>query len=122
MLRIFIDDREKILIDIFSGLNFESEVLRLPIGDLFIVSDSGGLIVERKTPSDFFSSLTTNRLWDQLVRLSSTDEMLNYPVVRRLLLIHGCFKGFIWRLYPSKERKRDKKPPRFKQSPKTPIQ
>ena len=67
------------------------EVVRLPIGDLLIVGDSGALVVERKTVSDFVSSIRSNRLWDQLLRLMKTEQILGYEVKRRLLVIHGGF-------------------------------
>lgn len=69
----------------------ECEVVRLPLGDLLIVGDSGALVVERKTVSDFVNSIRSNRLWDQLLRLMKTEEILGYEVKRRLLVIHGGF-------------------------------
>jgi ERCC4-type nuclease len=69
----------------------EYEVVQLPVGDLLVAGASGALVVERKTASDFVSSMRSNRLWDQLLRLMKTKRMLGYEVKRRLLIIHGGF-------------------------------
>jgi len=63
----------------------------MPLGDLMIVSDSGALVVERKTVSDFVNSIRSNRLWAQLLGLMKTEEILGSEVKRRLLVIHGGF-------------------------------
>ena len=67
------------------------EVIKLPVGDLMIISESGALVVERKTVPDLISSIRSNRLWSQLLRMMKTEEMLGYEVKRRLLVIQGGF-------------------------------
>ena len=89
-MKVFIDNREMSTIRLLKKMS-ECEVVRLPLGDLLIVGDSGALVVERKTVSDFVSSIRSNRLWDQLLRLMKTEEILGYEVKRRLLVIHGGF-------------------------------
>jgi len=89
-MKVFIDNRERSIIG-FLGKERKSEVVQLPIGDLLIVRNSGALIIERKTVSDFVNSIRTNRLWDQLLRLMKTEEILGYEVKRRLLVIQGGF-------------------------------
>jgi ERCC4-type nuclease len=89
-MKVFVDDRE---ISIFRLIQktCEVEIARLPIGDLLVVGDSGALVVERKTVSDFVGSIRSNRLWDQLLRLMKAEEIFGYEVRRRLLVIHGGF-------------------------------
>lgn len=89
-MKVFIDDRETGIVRLLKKLS-NCEVVRLPLGDLLIVGDSGALVVERKTVSDFVSSIRSNRLWDQLLRLMKTEEILGYEVKRRLLVIQGGF-------------------------------
>jgi ERCC4-type nuclease len=89
-MKVFIDNREMSIVRLLKKMS-ECEVVRLPLGDLLIVGDSGALVVERKTVSDFVSSIRSNRLWDQLLRLMKTEEILGYKVKRRLLVIHGGF-------------------------------
>lgn len=89
-MKVFIDNREISIVRLLKKMS-ECEVVRLPLGDLLIVGDSGALVVERKTVSDFVSSIRSNRLWDQLLRLMKTEEILGYEVKRRLLVIHGGF-------------------------------
>jgi len=89
-MKVFIDNREISTVKVLKKMS-ECEVVRLPLGDLVIVSGSGALVVERKTVSDFVSSIRSNRLWDQLLRLMKTEKMLGYEVKRRLLVIQGSF-------------------------------
>jgi DNA excision repair protein ERCC-4 len=89
-MKIFIDNRE-LSMDRYIKKIVESEVVQLPIGDLVIADESGALIVERKTVSDFVNSIKSNRLWDQLLRLMKTEEVLGYAVKRRLLVIQGSY-------------------------------
>jgi ERCC4-type nuclease len=57
-----------------------------------VVSNYGAVIIERKTVNDFLYSIRSNRLWDQLLRMMKTEEVFEYPVKRRILLIHGNFE------------------------------
>lgn len=89
-MKVFIDHREGSILRLIEKMN-EYEVVQLPLGDLLIAGDSGALIVERKTASDFVNSMRSNRLWDQLLRFMKTERILGYEVKRRLLVIHGSF-------------------------------
>ena len=59
-----------------------------------MISDSGAVMVERKTVNDFLSSVRSNRLWDQLLRMMKTEKVLGYQVRRRILLIQGNFEDY----------------------------
>jgi ERCC4-type nuclease len=89
-MKIFIDNRELDTIRLLKKMS-ECEIVKLPLGDFLIVGNLGALVVERKTVSDFVSSIRSNRLWDQLLRLMKTGDILGYEVKRRLLVIHGGF-------------------------------
>jgi Fanconi anemia group M protein len=89
-VKVFVDSREMSTIALLKKVS-ECEVVRLPVGDLLVAGDTGALVVERKTVSDFVGSIRSNRLWDQLLRLMKAEEILGYEVKRRLLVIHGGF-------------------------------
>jgi ERCC4-type nuclease len=59
-----------------------------------LISDSEAIVVERKTVSDFLSSVRSKRLWDQQLRMMSAEDVLGYRVKRRILLIQGNFEDF----------------------------
>ncbi|MBI4362084.1 MAG: ERCC4-type nuclease [Euryarchaeota archaeon] len=71
------------------------EVVQLPLGDLLIVSDHGGVVVERKTPRDFVESVWNHHLWEQLLRMAQAGEILGHPVRRRLLVIDGPLGDYL---------------------------
>ena len=88
----------KVLVDSFEAYLAKSlkklckpELVKLPVGDLLIVGDDGALVVERKTVADLISSIRSNRLWSQLLRMMKTEVILGYEVKRRLLLVQGSF-------------------------------
>lgn len=93
-MKVFIDHREKKAAELVRKV-WECEIAHLPLGDLLVVGDLGALVVERKTAYDFISSVRSNRLWDQLLRLMKTERILGYEVRRRLLVIHGSFGEYI---------------------------
>lgn len=78
-IRIVADHREKnsLVIAELNSYRVEIEMKQLPVGD-FIVKD---VVIERKTVSDFLSSMINKRLFSQL------EEMQQYP--NRLLIIEG---------------------------------
>lgn len=79
--RVIVDNREHNL-EIIQGLSkngLELSFAQLPVGD-YILSDR--ICVERKTSSDFESSIIDARLFDQLERLKSSFE-------KPLLIIEG---------------------------------
>ncbi len=87
-MRIHLDYRERKI----EGLLRErlKEVLTepLPVGDILIEFDGYGVIIERKSASDFAASIKNNRLWEQLRRML-VSRVLDVPIRRRALLIHG---------------------------------
>jgi ERCC4-type nuclease len=87
-MKLYVDVREESIFRLLNGIN-QYEVVQLPIGDLLIVNTTGALVLERKTISDLVNSIRTNRLWDQLLRLMKTDNILGFQVKRRLLVIQG---------------------------------
>ena len=93
-LRLLVDYREGKIADLLEGVCEQISFTQLPIGDYLLISDSEAVIVERKTVYDFLSSVRSNRLWDQLLRMMSTENVLGYKVKRRILLIHGNFEDY----------------------------
>jgi ERCC4-type nuclease len=89
-MKVFIDSREATTIKLLRKI-CEPKVVKLPLGDVVIAGVNGALVVERKTVSDFISSIRSNRLWSQLLALMKAQEVLGYQVRRRLLVIHGGF-------------------------------
>ena len=80
-LKIIVDNRERNLdiIDVLSDSGIDLNFAQLPVGD-YIVSER--ICVERKTISDFESSIMDNRLFEQLDRLHSSFE-------KPILIIEG---------------------------------
>lgn len=94
-MNLFVDHREQkvlpVIQDICYTLSITCDVTRLPLGDFLIAHNTIGVLIERKSCSDFLSSLRSNRLWDQLLRFMKTETLLGYTLKRKLLLIHGTF-------------------------------
>lgn len=90
-MQIIIDHRERIQTDVLEGICERVTLAQLPIGDYLIISDGNAVVVERKTVNDFLASVRSNRLWDQLLRMMKTDELLGHHVRRRMLVICGSF-------------------------------
>lgn len=95
-LKVLVDHRERNLTALLEGICEEIEFVQLPVGDYVIIINSKGVIVERKTVNDFLSSIRSNRLWDQLLRILKTEKILGYTVKRRILLVHGNFEAYFW--------------------------
>ena len=93
-LRLNIDYRERNLAALLEGVCEEIDFAQLPVGDYLLVLGSEAIVVERKTVNDFLSSVRSNRLWDQLLRMMSAEEVLGYNVKRRMLLIQGNFEDY----------------------------
>ncbi len=84
---MIVDNRERNL-DILEGLSgsgIQLTFAQLPVGD-YIVSDR--MCVERKTVSDFESSIINSRLFDQAERMSSTFK-------KPILLVEGDESEFV---------------------------
>ena len=93
-MKLLVDYRERHLADLLEGACEEIAFVHLPLGDYFLTSDLNALMVERKTTKDFFSSIRSNRLWDQLLRMMKAEQVLEYSVTRRILLVHGSFEDY----------------------------
>ena len=72
-LKIIVDQRERNadLLDRLEKVGFTVEVETIPVGD-YIISDR--VCIERKTASDFESSIMSGRLFDQLERMREAYE------------------------------------------------
>lgn len=94
-MRLVVDYRERHLAKLLEDACEEITFAQLPIGDYLIVLNSEAVVVERKTVSDFLSSVRSNRLWDQLLRMMKTEKVLGYRIKRRILLLHGDFDDYL---------------------------
>ena len=85
-MKIIIDKRERNsnVIDGLKKKGFEIEIKTLPVGDYIL---SNRVCIERKTISDFESSLISGRLFDQIKR---AKEAYEFPIV----LIEGTADEF----------------------------
>lgn len=94
-MNLFIDYREKKILPLLQTMCEKNaltcSVTHLPLGDFLLAYNTTGVLVERKSVPDFVSSIRSNRLWDQLLRLMKTETLLGYSLKRKLLLIHGTF-------------------------------
>jgi ERCC4-type nuclease len=96
-MHVFIDNRETAVQSLLLPLSdienppVHIDITHLSLGDFFLVSNDTGVLIERKSTSDFLSSLRSNRLWDQLLRLMKASTLLGYPLKRKVLIIHGTF-------------------------------
>jgi len=94
-LKLLVDYRERHLSGLLEDVCEEVSFVQLPIGDYLLVSDSKALVIERKAVNDFLSSVRSNRLWDQLLRMMKTEKVLGYEIQRRILLLHGDFDEYL---------------------------
>lgn len=94
-LRLLVDHRERPLASLLQDVCEEIAFAQLPIGDYLLVSDSAAVVVERKTVSDFLSSVRSNRLWDQLLRMMKTERIFGHELRRKILLLHGDFQKYL---------------------------
>jgi ERCC4-type nuclease len=94
-LKLIVDYRESHLHDLLEGTCETITFTNLPVGDYLIVSETSAVVVERKTVPDFMTSVRSNRLWDQLLRMMKAERILGYPVKRRILLLQGRFDDYL---------------------------
>jgi len=94
-MELLVDYRERHLTKLLEDVCEEITFKQLPIGDYLLVSEQGAVVIERKAVNDFLSSVRTNRLWDQLLRMMKTEKVLGYQVRRRMLVVHGDFNGYL---------------------------
>ena len=76
-LRMVIDERERKsgIPDLLKQIGVKVEMMNLPVGDYIVASET---VVERKSVSDFISSVFDGRLFDQCNRLK---EHFEYPTI-----------------------------------------
>ncbi|UCH31295.1 MAG: ERCC4-type nuclease [Candidatus Bathyarchaeota archaeon] len=94
-MKLFVDHRERKLAKLLKDVCEDASFIQLPIGDYLLVLDTGAVVVERKTVKDFLSSIRSNRLWDQLLRMMKTESVLGYDIKRKILVLHGSFESFL---------------------------
>lgn len=94
-MKLLVDYRERSLANLLQDVCEEITFAQLPIGDYLLVSDSTAVVVERKTVSDFMSSVRSNRLWDQLLRMMKAEMVLGHEIKRKILLLHGNFQDYL---------------------------
>ncbi|MFB0505035.1 MAG: ERCC4 domain-containing protein [Candidatus Bathyarchaeia archaeon] len=99
-MRLLVDHRERGLMELLKDVCDEVALTQLPIADYLLISDSDAVAIERKTITDFLSSVRSNRLWDQLLRMMKTENVLGYRVKRRILVVHGNFQEHFEMLDP----------------------
>jgi len=93
-MRLLVDNRERHMMSLLEDVCEEAVLVQLPLGDFLLVSDSGCVVVERKTVTDFWASVKSNRLWDQLLRMLKAEKILGYPVKRRMFVVTGSFDEY----------------------------
>lgn len=99
-MRILLDHREpERIAQMLSECRIEFEIGQLPAGDLWIVKDQEVVVVERKSIADFMASMWNNRLWEQLLRLLSADEISGYKIKRWALVLDGKFEEYVQEYY-----------------------
>src|SRR3990167_4142204 len=75
-MRLIIDSREPPEIaEEFRRRGCEVEVKELPIGDIW----HGGVLIERKTYSDFYGSMVSGHMHDQLIRMK--EDGVKHPII-----------------------------------------
>ena len=76
-LRMVIDERERKsgIPDLLKQIGVKVEMMNLPVGDYIVASET---VVERKSVSDFISSVFDGRLFDQCNRIK---EHFEYPTI-----------------------------------------
>ncbi len=111
MVKIIVDHREKKIIGELNRICSEIEVTCLPVGDILILKENSkrcAIIIERKTIFDFVSSIRSNRIWNQLLRLMQAEYILGHKVDHKIVIVQGSFKEYFEQIPRShKQVKRD---------------
>ena len=68
-VKVLIDTREPALASALSSLNVPYTSSQLSEGDIIITSGRRQIVIERKSVEDFYNSIRTNRLFDQIGRI-----------------------------------------------------
>lgn len=105
-MKIVVDNREHQQLPLLREVFNDITSTQLSLGDYLIIQDNQAVVVERKTITDLIASIRSNRLWDQLLRLMKAEEVNEYRIIRRILLIHGSFSEYYNTLFLSPKRTR----------------
>ncbi|MCW4040792.1 MAG: helix-hairpin-helix domain-containing protein [Candidatus Bathyarchaeota archaeon] len=103
-MKIVVDNREHQQLPLLREIFNDVTSTQLSLGDYLIIQDNQAVVVERKTITDLIASIRSNRLWDQLLRLMKAEEINDYRIIRRILLIHGSFSEYYNTLFFSPKR------------------
>jgi ERCC4-type nuclease len=94
--KVVIDHREKAILPILKELYENIEFSLLPFGDIVIVTEKKyAVVIERKNVQDFISSIRSNRLWEQLLKMMKANKIFNYKIKRKILLVHGRISEYL---------------------------
>ena len=96
-MRVYLDLRERAISPLVHEIFEEVEEVTLGIGDILLIieSEGRGVIIERKTVPDLVSSIRSNRLWEQLLKMAMVNQVLGFRVDSRILLIEGDFHEYL---------------------------
>lgn len=61
-MKLLVDHRERSMLKLIEDICEDVVVTQLPVGDYLLISESEGIIVERKTINDLLTSIRSNRL------------------------------------------------------------
>ena len=101
-MKIYVDYREKELIDLLREKFGKIEETNLRVGDIILTFDDYAVILERKSAYDFIESVRSNRLWEQLTKIVKTEEIFDKTVKRKILLLHGSIKELTFHEFDEK--------------------
>ncbi|MCD6468814.1 MAG: ERCC4-type nuclease [Thermoplasmata archaeon] len=88
-VKVVLDHRERGIKESVKEVFDNVEMALLPVGDIVLLFQNHAVLVERKTVSDFVSSIRSNRLWEQLLKIMRTKRMYGYKIKRKILIVHG---------------------------------
>ncbi|HEC82086.1 MAG TPA: ERCC4-type nuclease [Thermoplasmatales archaeon] len=88
-VKVVLDHRERSIKAPLEKVFDDVEVAPLPVGDIVLLLPGYGVLVERKSISDFIGSIRSNRLWEQLLKIMKAKRIFGRKIKRRILLVHG---------------------------------
>jgi ERCC4-type nuclease len=124
MVKLILDYRERKILKCIEKLSCEIEIGNLTVGDILILKQNNHLkyegtyldingkaiIIERKTITDFVSSIRTKRIWEQLFKLMNTQHLKGYKIENRILVVQHTFEEYFGQIpFWNKNIKSDKR-------------
>ncbi len=108
MVKLIIDYRERKILECINHLNCETEINNLIVGDILILKENthseqssgyldfngSAIIIERKSISDFVSSVRSKRIWEQLFKLMNTEQIMGYRIECKILVVQQTFDEY----------------------------